>query len=175
MGALATAAAVTPVLTVVPLPTVVNVFEPPTIILGGYGHSPFHRWWNEIPTGISVLKFGSSYRQYQSPTQDDLDAADITYLGGRIYQVSDDEAAALTAAGYGVNLYTQSIPYVAPVMGGIADSGPPGPNIASISPPPATAGAAAPVPTAGPAPIIPRSANVLAGAAVATAAAVPTT
>ncbi len=33
---------------------------------------------------------------------DDLDAADVVYLGGHVYEVSEDEAADLVAAGYTV-------------------------------------------------------------------------
>lgn len=145
-GALATAAAVTPSVDVIPLPATEHHFMPPTATFGAYGNSPFHRWWNETPTGISLLKFGTSYKQYQTPTDDDVRAADIAYLGGREYVISDSEVAALTAAGYGPNIWDVSVPYVAPVMGGVANSGPPHVNIASISPPPAVASAGATAP-----------------------------
>lgn len=172
-GALATAAAVTPSIDVIPLDTVEHHFMPPTALFGAYGSSPFHRWWNETPTGISLLKFGSSYQQYQTPTDDDVRAADIAYLGGREYVISDSEVAALTAAGYGPNIWDVSVPYVAPVMGGVANSGPPQPHVALVSPPPvgATAGMPSPQVTVGS--IVSRSNSVLAGSASATASAVP--
>ena len=51
--------------------------------------------------GITVLKTAGAYTQVQAPTQDDINAADIAYLGGHSYAVDSTEAAALTAAGYG--------------------------------------------------------------------------
>ena len=59
-----------------------------------WGHFSRHN------TGVSVLKTGATYVDQQYPYQDDLDAADVVYLGGHIYDVSDAEAALLIAAGY---------------------------------------------------------------------------
>lgn len=174
-GALATAAAVTPQVTITPLPATEHHFLPPTITLGAYGDSPFHRWWNEIPTGISLLKFGTSYQQFQSPTEDNIQAADIAYIGGREYVISDDEVANLTAAGYGNLIWDVSVPYVAPVMGGVANSGPPGPNFATLSPPSVGASAAAIAPTITVGAVVPVATSVLAGSAQASAVAVPPT
>lgn len=51
--------------------------------------------------GISVLKEGSSYREVRYPTDTEVDAATIAYIGGHEYTVTDAEATALTNAGYG--------------------------------------------------------------------------
>jgi hypothetical protein len=37
----------------------------------------------------------------QTPSQDDLAAASYYFLGGHEYVISDEQAAVLTAAGYG--------------------------------------------------------------------------
>ncbi len=54
------------------------------------------------PRSFSVLKVGSTYQTIQGPTTDQVDAADIYYAGGHIYEVDETEAAALVAAGYDV-------------------------------------------------------------------------
>ena len=57
----------------------------------------------KIPVGQSVLKSASgSYATVQNPADEDVSAAAIAYLGGRTYEISDEEAADLTAAGYEV-------------------------------------------------------------------------
>lgn len=43
-----------------------------------------------------------SYRTVDYPTQDEIAASAAVYLGGHIYEVSADEASALTNAGYTV-------------------------------------------------------------------------
>lgn len=59
----------------------------------------------KIYHGYTVLKAkDGSYSQVTYPTSDDLAAAAAAYLGGHVYPVSDAEAAALTAAGYGAYL-----------------------------------------------------------------------
>lgn len=54
------------------------------------------------PQGITVLKNGSTYSEIRYPTTDELESADVVYLGGYIYTVSNEEAASLQAAGYEV-------------------------------------------------------------------------
>lgn len=51
--------------------------------------------------GQAVLKKDGFYTASEVVTDEDFAAADVAYLGGHIYLVSDAEAAALTAAGYG--------------------------------------------------------------------------
>jgi hypothetical protein len=57
-----------------------------------------------VDVAYSVLKNGSSYTQVRDPLAEDVESADIAYLGGRDYIVSDAEIAALTDAGYGAYL-----------------------------------------------------------------------
>lgn len=54
----------------------------------------------DIPRGISLLVTGSTVIQNQTPSQDDLAAADYYFLGGHNYDISDEQAAVLIAAGY---------------------------------------------------------------------------
>lgn len=51
-------------------------------------------------TGLTVLKVGGQYRVVEWPTELDLEAAEVAYVGGHTYAVSDSEAASLTAAGF---------------------------------------------------------------------------
>lgn len=51
--------------------------------------------------GVTVIREGDSFREKRNPRQTELDEATSYWLGGRSYEVSDEEAAALTAAGYG--------------------------------------------------------------------------
>lgn len=51
--------------------------------------------------GQSVVKYGSTYELVVSPSIDIWNVADEVYLGGRVYEISDEEAALLTAAGFG--------------------------------------------------------------------------
>lgn len=56
--------------------------------------------------GYTVVKRGASYEQIINPPIELFydDTVDFIYQGGRNYTVSDEEAALLTAAGYGDNL-----------------------------------------------------------------------
>lgn len=65
-----------------------------------------NRFWRHFTTTqcISILKFGTSYQKIQDPSDEQIEAADVTYLGGHIYEITEAEAAALTAAGYGAGL-----------------------------------------------------------------------
>lgn len=52
--------------------------------------------------GRTVLRIGGTYGTYDEPSESLIDTATECYLGGHVYQISDDVAAALTAAGYAV-------------------------------------------------------------------------
>lgn len=54
-----------------------------------------------IDVGRSVLRFGSSWRLIDEPSAEDIETADVAFIGGRIYAISDAQAASLQAAGYG--------------------------------------------------------------------------
>lgn len=75
-------------------------FTPPRVSEGMGTDHPLFRYY-KIDRGVSVLVTGSTVRQVQYPSQEDVEAADFAYLGGHIYDISDAEAATLTAAGYG--------------------------------------------------------------------------
>lgn len=77
-------------------------FSPPTYRFKNGSDSLFGRRWVDV--GQTLLKFGTSYKLYKYVSSEDLTAADVVYLGGHNYIVSDVEAAALTAAGYGAQL-----------------------------------------------------------------------
>lgn len=52
--------------------------------------------------GRTVLKSTLGvYTTVDTPSQDQIDAAAVCYLGGHVYPVSAAEASALTTAGYG--------------------------------------------------------------------------
>ena len=58
-----------------------------------------------ISRGISVLKYGTSYIQKRWPTQNEVDDADVAYIGGHEYDISLEEADSLVAAGYRSNVF----------------------------------------------------------------------
>ena len=61
------------------------------------------RLWSRfrITTSFCLLKKDGFYTLTEAPSDEDFAAADLAYLGGHAYWVSDAEGAALTAAGYG--------------------------------------------------------------------------
>lgn len=62
-----------------------------------FGHFASHR------RGFTVRKVNGSYVQSTETYLDDILAADVVYLGGHVYEVSDAEADDLVAAGYTVS------------------------------------------------------------------------
>jgi hypothetical protein len=54
-----------------------------------------------LDRGVTVIKLNGKYQQVRYPDQGLLDAVDAYWLGGTTNVVSDEEAASLTAAGYG--------------------------------------------------------------------------
>lgn len=55
--------------------------------------------------GVSVLGDAQgSYRMVETPSEDELTAARRVFLGGHVYLVSDLEADALRASGFGDGL-----------------------------------------------------------------------
>lgn len=51
--------------------------------------------------GRTVLLIDGVYATYDTPSQDTINVATEVYQGGHVYTVTDAQAAALTAAGYG--------------------------------------------------------------------------
>lgn len=54
-----------------------------------------------IVVGVTLLKFGTSYRTYVDTDPELITAADKVYLGGHLYFIDFNEAWDLEAAGYG--------------------------------------------------------------------------
>lgn len=80
-------------------------FTPPTFELKPvHGGRLLSRY--RFPYAYSVIKRGSVYEQTVSPSIDVFteDGVDVVYQGGHIYDISAEEAALLTAAGYGPNI-----------------------------------------------------------------------
>lgn len=53
--------------------------------------------------GRSVLKTNGVYSTVDTPTEAQMAAATEVYIGGHVYEVTNDVADALRAAGYGIN------------------------------------------------------------------------
>lgn len=60
------------------------------------------RHYKNRACGRTVLKIDGEYRTYDDPLDTVVASADEVYLGGHVYEVSADVAAALEAAGYTV-------------------------------------------------------------------------
>lgn len=77
------------------------VFTTPTVSEGPAGEGPlFERY--RLVRGVSVLKSGGVYTEVRFPSHEEVEAADIAYIGGYSYEVDATEKAALEAAGYTV-------------------------------------------------------------------------
>jgi hypothetical protein len=60
----------------------------------------------KFDTGLTLLKWpDGSYQTVENVSDDQIEQASIVYLGGHEYDVSVEEAVALTAAGYEVTDY----------------------------------------------------------------------
>lgn len=57
--------------------------------------------FSALPCGRTVLKIGGTYATYDAPDALTVASATEVYLGGHISPITDAQAAALTAAGYG--------------------------------------------------------------------------
>lgn len=81
------------------------IFQPPGYELKPVNAGPLLSRYR-FPYAYSVVKRGTSYESIISPSVESFYDPDIDfiYLGGHIYTVTDEEAALLTAAGYGDNL-----------------------------------------------------------------------
>lgn len=66
--------------------------------------SDTHPLFRRVPlyVGTTILKENGMYRQVPYPVgTEEIDAAEVTYLGGHEYELTDQEVEDLTAAGYG--------------------------------------------------------------------------
>jgi hypothetical protein len=75
-------------------------FVTPTVQEGPAGGHRLFDFYT-LDRGVTVVKQGTKYTQVRYPSQDLLEAVDAYWLGGTTNVVSDEEAASLTAAGYG--------------------------------------------------------------------------
>jgi hypothetical protein len=56
----------------------------------------------KLARGITVFNNGGVYTKVRYPTEDEIAAATVAYIGGHEYVVDDDTKAALIAGGVGV-------------------------------------------------------------------------
>jgi hypothetical protein len=73
---------------------------PPIVMEGPAGGGPlFERF--KIPRGVSLLvSAAGGVTEVRYPTEDDLAAADVAYIGGHEYYLSDEDAQPLITAGF---------------------------------------------------------------------------
>lgn len=66
------------------------------------GERAKHRFFRRISVhrGLSLLRIGGTFRLIPEPTYDDFASADVIYLGGYDYWVTDEQAQDLGDAGY---------------------------------------------------------------------------
>ena len=76
-------------------------FTTPTISEGPAGEGRlFSRY--RLVRGVSVLKINGVYYQLRNPSSEEVEAAQVAYIGGYSYEVDFAEKTALEAAGYTV-------------------------------------------------------------------------
>ena len=76
-------------------------FTTPTVSEGPAGEGDlFSRY--RLVRGITILKIDGEYYEVRFPSSEETTEADIAYIGGYSYEVSEGEKADLEAAGYTV-------------------------------------------------------------------------
>ena len=76
-------------------------FTTPTISEGPAGQGPlFERF--RLVRGITVLRINGEYFQVRFPSSEEVQAAEVAYIGGYSYEVDEAEKTRLEAAGYTV-------------------------------------------------------------------------
>lgn len=75
------------------------IFNPPTVDEGPLGPDRLSQFYT-LPRGISVLKENGRFYQTRYPSTDQINRAEVTYLGGYVHKITDEAAAELAAAGY---------------------------------------------------------------------------
>jgi len=76
-------------------------FTTPTVSEGPAGEGRLFEQFRLV-RGITVLKIDGEYYEVRFPSSEETQAADIAYIGGYSYEVSEGEKASLEAAGYTV-------------------------------------------------------------------------
>ena len=77
------------------------LFVPPVVDEGPMGGNYFFARYPR-KQGVSVFRIDGVWYEDRFPIQDDLDQADVFYLGGHEYPVTEAEKNDLEAAGYDV-------------------------------------------------------------------------
>jgi hypothetical protein len=76
-------------------------FRTPTVSEGPAGQGPlFERF--RLVRGITVLRIDGEYFQVRFPSSEEVQAAEVAYIGGYSYEVDEAEKTRLEAAGYTV-------------------------------------------------------------------------
>ncbi len=76
-------------------------FTTPTVSEGPAGDGRlFGRY--RLVRGVTVLKVDGEYYETRYPSSEEVAEAEVAYIGGYSYEVSEGEKAALEAAGYTV-------------------------------------------------------------------------
>jgi len=77
------------------------LFVPPVVNEGPMGGNYlFYRYTRK--QGVTVYRVDGEFYEDRFPAQDDLDQADLIYLGGHEYIVTEAEKNALESVGYDV-------------------------------------------------------------------------
>jgi hypothetical protein len=76
-------------------------FTTPTVSEGPAGEGRLFEQFRLV-RGITVLKIDGEYFEIRFPSSEETQAADIAYIGGYSYEVTEGEKASLEAAGYTV-------------------------------------------------------------------------
>lgn len=76
-------------------------FTTPTVSEGPAGEGRlFGRY--RLVRGVTVLKIDGVYYETRYPASEEVQEAEIAYIGGYSYEVSEQEKSSLEAAGYTV-------------------------------------------------------------------------
>lgn len=75
-------------------------FIPPAIHEGIPGARGLWRFYR-MPRGVSVAIVAGEATTIRYPDQNDFDTAEALFLGGHEYDITDEQATVLTAAGFG--------------------------------------------------------------------------
>jgi hypothetical protein len=76
-------------------------FTTPTVSEGPAGEGVlFSRY--RLVRGVTVLKIQGEYYEVRFPSSEEVQEAEVAYIGGYSYEVDEAEKASLEAAGYTV-------------------------------------------------------------------------
>lgn len=75
------------------------ILRPPTVT-ESFGR-PYALWWVSNRRGITLMKTAGVWDQVEYPDMDMIDNADLYFLGGHEYELTQEQYDDLVAAGYG--------------------------------------------------------------------------